>query len=166
MSVNERRVVRLVVQDSRERVLLLHVRDLSNPAFGTGWELPGGGMEPGESHVEAAIRELREETGIVIDASAIGPANWRRDVSFTYRGERRLQHEVIAIAQLGYEGPAIERSPASGFEAEDLFELRWWTLAAIVAGSGDEWFYPRSLQILLPRFLAGEILEEALEVWP
>jgi 8-oxo-dGTP pyrophosphatase MutT (NUDIX family) len=166
MSVNERSVVRLVVLDSHNCVLLLHVRDLSNPAFGTGWELPGGGMEPGESHIDAAIRELREETGIVIGASAIGPATWRRDVSFSYRGERRLQHEVIAAARLGHEGPAIERSPASGFEAEDLFELRWWTLDAIAGFRGDEWFYPRSLPVLLPRFLAGEWLEESLEIWP
>lgn len=36
--------------------------------FGTenlSWEIPGGLMEPGESPVEAGLRELREETGYV-----------------------------------------------------------------------------------------------------
>jgi hypothetical protein len=42
----ERNVIRMVVLDAGNHVLLLQTRDLGNPAFGTSWELPGGGMEP------------------------------------------------------------------------------------------------------------------------
>jgi 8-oxo-dGTP pyrophosphatase MutT (NUDIX family) len=45
----ERSVVRLVVLDAANHVLPLQTRDLGNPAFGTSWELPGGGVEPGET---------------------------------------------------------------------------------------------------------------------
>ncbi len=34
------------------------------------WQLPGGWIEPGESPLEAARREVREETGLEIDAPA------------------------------------------------------------------------------------------------
>ena len=45
----ERNVVRVLVLDAANHVLLLWTRDLSNPVFGTSWELPGGGMELGRA---------------------------------------------------------------------------------------------------------------------
>ena len=32
------------------------------------WITPGGGVDPGETHQQAAIRELFEETGLVVDS--------------------------------------------------------------------------------------------------
>ena len=43
------------------------------------FQLPGGGIDPGETYLEAALRELREETGIVAMASQVGPPSWRRE---------------------------------------------------------------------------------------
>lgn len=34
------------------------------------WEFPGGKLEPGESPAEGAVREVREETGLVVEAVA------------------------------------------------------------------------------------------------
>jgi 8-oxo-dGTP pyrophosphatase MutT (NUDIX family) len=163
LPVSERNVVRLVVLDVDSRLLLLHIRDLSNPQFGTAWELPGGGMEPDETYLDAAVRELREETGIAIAPGRVSHPTWRRDVAYTYRGVRRLQHEVVAAVRLQQAQPVVEISRGNGFESEDHFESRWWTLEEIVASS--ERFYPRHLPALLPRFLAGEQIEEPIELW-
>ena len=34
------------------------------------WLVPGGGLEPGETHQEGMLRELREETGLVVPSAA------------------------------------------------------------------------------------------------
>ena len=47
--------------DDKDRVLL--VKQFRLPAQRELWELPAGRLDPGESPLQAAKRELREETG-------------------------------------------------------------------------------------------------------
>ena len=79
LPVIERSAVRLVVLDAEGRLLLFRTRDLCNPGLGTWWELPGGGIEPGETYHDAAVRDLREETGIIAVRSQVGPPTWKRE---------------------------------------------------------------------------------------
>jgi 8-oxo-dGTP pyrophosphatase MutT (NUDIX family) len=161
----ERNAVRLVVLDACDRILLLHIRDASNPAFGTAWELPGGGIEAGETYAEAAVRELREETGIGINLDYVTAPKWRREVAYTYRGARRVQHECIVAVRLHDPAPLLVNNHAGvDFESDDLLARKWWSIREIAAS--EERFYPRSLPALLPRFLAGETLVEPFESWP
>src|SRR5437588_10743672 len=48
-----------------ERVLLAHRRDID------WWNLPGGGMEVGETVDEALRREVAEETGLEVEAEQL-----------------------------------------------------------------------------------------------
>lgn len=50
-----------VIFDLQDRVLLCHRPDLDV------WNLPGGGMEPGELPTETAVRETHEETGLRVE---------------------------------------------------------------------------------------------------
>jgi 8-oxo-dGTP pyrophosphatase MutT (NUDIX family) len=160
----ERHAVRVLLLDARGDVLLLHTRDLSDENFGSAWELPGGGVEDGESFFAAVSREIVEETGIDLDEACLSAPTWRRDVLYTYRGERRLQHESIAVAQIPDLAPAVSTNQRVAFESEDHFEYRWWTPQDIV--DSCERFFPRSLPTVLSRMLQGEMIVESLEVWP
>ena len=163
LPVVERDVVRIVVRDNEGRILLFHTHDPTAPEFGEWWELPGGGIDEGESYAETALRELREEAGIAAVAAQVGPPVWRRSASFRYRHGRRLQHEVVVKVQLEGPGRAIDEAGRLDYEREDYFDFRWWPCAEIVASS--ERFYPGRLPQLITRFLSGKAIDEPFELW-
>ncbi len=57
-----------VVKDGQGRLLL--IRRGHEPGAGL-WSLPGGRVEPGETDAEALVREMREETGLVVRAGRL-----------------------------------------------------------------------------------------------
>jgi 8-oxo-dGTP diphosphatase len=57
-----------VIKDDRGRLLLIK----RGHAPGAGlWSLPGGRIEPGETDAEALVREMREETGLEVEAGRL-----------------------------------------------------------------------------------------------
>lgn len=56
-------VVDIIVQNHRGQILLIK-RKTPNTAFAGMWALPGGHVDYGEDLLAAALRELKEETGI------------------------------------------------------------------------------------------------------
>jgi 8-oxo-dGTP diphosphatase len=57
-----------VIKDDEGRLLL--IKRGHEPAAGL-WSLPGGRIEPGETDLEALIREIAEETGLEIEAGRL-----------------------------------------------------------------------------------------------
>lgn len=55
--------VRLILVDRARRVLLVR------HTYTKGWHFPGGAVDPGETAAAAAVREVREETGVHVAVS-------------------------------------------------------------------------------------------------
>ena len=75
--------------DGRRWVLLIARR---NAAGKPQWTLPKGGIEPGETIEEAALREVREETG---HGAVIGELLGTIDYWFVWRPDRIRYHKFV-----------------------------------------------------------------------
>ena len=119
--------VRAVVIDNEGRVFLV------KHSYVDGWHLPGGGVEPGESLLEALRRELREEGNIELSATPplhavfFNPGILQRDhvavfVVRDYRqnGEPRRNREIVAH---GFIAPDALPSDASRATRARLAEV-------------------------------------------
>ena len=123
MTIVRRQSVRIAVVDGADRLLLLRTKDPARPDE-LWWELPGGGVEPHEAPVEAAKRELREETGIDVDEldRRIGVV----ETEFDFEGQRYRQQETVFFLRLA--GP-VEYAPArldGAVERAAHLGHRWW----------------------------------------
>ena len=99
-----------------ERLLL--VRRSHRPDAGR-WGFPGGKIEPGETVVAAALRELEEETGVAAE-----PVEVLTAVDVIRRIGETLHHYVL-IAVL------CRWTAGEGAAASDAEEIGWFELATI-----------------------------------
>jgi 8-oxo-dGTP pyrophosphatase MutT (NUDIX family) len=147
----------VVLVDGGGRVLLLRWRLQTGGAI---WITPGGGLQPGETHAEAALRELAEEVGLR-DAE-LGPWIWSREHPLRWNGRQFLQRERFFLVRVGAHEP--DRTANDEQELGVIEEIRWWPVAEIAASS--EAFSPGRLAELLAPVLVGLLPARPLEIGP
>ena len=84
------------------------------------WAIPGGAMELGETSLQAAVRELHEETGIAVEAKRL--LNVYTNFDESYPNGDKVQTVVFL-----YELQALENVDISNFHNEETLRLGFFS---------------------------------------
>ena len=149
-----RPAARVVLLDRTGRVLLARFE------YGgeRWWAAPGGGLDAGETHEQAARREVAEETGHVL--AHLGPWVWSREHVFRFEGRLYRQVERYFLARV----PAFDPVPRGlgAEEAKAFSGLGWWTPAELE--KAEERFAPADLPALVRALAEDGPPERPIEV--
>ncbi len=155
-----RHSARALIVTGDDRILLC--RHLVFDPPGAVWSAPGGGLEPGESPVDALRREMREEVGLILEDDP--PHVWRRvNVGATYvPGFDGVINDYFLVRTDEF----TPRGTMSDEElaAENIVAQRWWSVPEIAAYPGPDLFGPRDLAVPLAALLAGGVPAEPIDV--
>lgn len=149
--------MRAAIVSDDERLLLLC---FPHPDDGEHlWVMPGGGVEPGESHLAALERELREE--IMFDLPSSPRCIWHR--TYTYGPPRRRirQTDSIYWVRAASFDARLDGNPDPN-ERDAVITARWWSPRELE--TTDERIVPRRLGEFLRRAIVEGLPESPIDV--
>lgn len=118
---------RILLFDRDERVLLFLTKAPDSSGIAR-WLTPGGGVDYGETHHQAALRELFEETGLVVET--VGEPVWAHDFDVKWdAADHSTGHAEFYRLTVDQFEPSSDHWTDD--EKVDVLEYRWWSLAEL-----------------------------------
>jgi 8-oxo-dGTP pyrophosphatase MutT (NUDIX family) len=139
-----RRAARIMLIDAAGRVLLFRGTDPGRPGS-RYWFTPGGGLDPDESLVDGAIRELREETGLEVTPAELGESVWQEETVYPYDNRWYRQEQEFFLVRV--ESWEVTMAGLDAEEQRSIDGFRWWSLAELDEPMAK--IYPRDLANLV-----------------
>lgn len=104
-----------IVYDNK--ILLAHT---TSRGWYASYSIPKGGIEKGESNLDAAIRETREEVGINIPKSIIDPTEYTLTLTSRRYGHKIIYYYIVKINDLSEIGLEDLRVPKKQLQVEEV----------------------------------------------
>lgn len=151
-----RRTARILLVDTEDRLLLFRwIARAGTPEEHAVWLTPGGGVDKGETIPQAAVRELYEETGLVVAEADLGPqiavTGGYADLGWA-KGTFREDYFFLRVEPF-----TPDTSAFTELERERVVAHRWWPPAELL--EPVERVVPFGLVPLLTDLFAGTTLE-------
>lgn len=104
------RVVGCIIEHDETILMLFRSKVETNPSL---WGIPAGKVENGESDIEAAIREIKEETGIVLNEQDI-----------MYAGELPIEYPDFTVIFPVFKA-ILEQKPTVTLSPREHSDHKW-----------------------------------------
>jgi 8-oxo-dGTP pyrophosphatase MutT (NUDIX family) len=101
------------------------------------WGIPGGAREPGETVAECAVREVDEETGVLLDEAALIPSGFERFTPVTDFGRWPAGGGSMQLFRAQVTG-----TPDLRASFDDAVDPQWVTVEEFEARAGHRFWWP------------------------
>ncbi len=160
-----RQSVRIILLNDANEVLLICIDDPKTKSIGGQyegifWVLIGGAMEANETVLEAAEREVFEETGIRRNDIKFGPNVWFGEIDLILYGKPVHIKEKYIVARTNK--TILSLTNLVAHETQIVKHLEWFSLKKII--NSKEIIYPVLLPKYLPDIIAGKYPKELFEI--
>jgi 8-oxo-dGTP pyrophosphatase MutT (NUDIX family) len=158
-----RHTARLIILDPANRILLINYVaqkdvDPARPGLRSFWFTPGGGIDPGETAEQAALREMDEEVGLT-GLPLLGEV-----------ARREALNDMFERAAICRERYFLVRAPSDAFntarlaetDQDEVLEVRWWRPQDF-ARAGHV-LIPMAILHLAERIISGDLPQTPVDL--
>ena len=131
--VKHRATARVLLLNEQNQVFMLKTQFDPEVGLPPRWLVPGGGIDAGEDTCTAALRELYEETGLVVGAEDLGEVVLETSGRWDWADGLNYHTHTDTIYELKVQDFKLDTSGFTQDELRDVLEYRWWNLSKLFA---------------------------------